>query len=94
MNESDYLEGLVKLGIRFEILKESETGQALIQQAGLEVLDLYAELAKVEPTNTADVRRLQNEIKLRHMALSWIDQFISTGQNAADEFDIGESDDN
>ena len=88
MNHASYsdtelaLFGDAKLGIQAEEFLNSSVGKALVEKAQGEQRKALKALAEIDPTQTEEIRNLQNAAKIPSLAVHWVLEQVARGAQA------------
>jgi hypothetical protein len=81
----------IAIGLDVEAFMGSDGGRAF-QQLALQEIDTFLnDLRTVDPYDPIAVTKLQNEIHRRELALSWLGELATAGQQAQQLYVDGES---
>lgn len=85
MSEQNSTLEMARLGVEAEAFKHSPLGRFIEECAAREEEGYLEQLRIVDPEKTAEVRRIQNELKVIEMFRLYIDSVINSGRAAADD---------
>jgi len=83
----------VNLGIDAEVFKRSAFGKYLVEQAHREIEAETQILVDLEPTDIEGNTESRMKINTAKMFLVWLEQAISSGQLATEQFKLEDGDD-
>lgn len=86
MTQLDELIAHAELGEEARNFIESELGKTILGMAQQEIDAALQSLALVDPTNTEQIRKLQNQAALGRMFAAWLGELINKGANALEVF--------
>ena len=86
MTQLDELIAHGELGEEARNFIESELGKTVLGMAQQEIDAALQSLALVDPTNTEQIRKLQNQAALGRMFAAWLGELINKGANALEVF--------
>lgn len=76
----------IAVGLDVEKFMGTEGGRALQQLAQQEIDSFLEKLKTANPFDAQEVTRLQNEILRRELALSWLGELATAGEQAQRQF--------
>jgi hypothetical protein len=77
---------MIALGHEAEQFRNTPLGQFMADRAQLEIDNAKGELARVDPENTSEIKRLQNIIARHSDFWQWMQDVIHAGTVAYDEY--------
>ena len=84
--ETDQLIAEAELGEQARLFLDSELGKVMVGLADQEVLLAQELLGEVDPTNTKEITKLQNDIKVGRWFTKWLNELVAAGDQAISVF--------
>ena len=82
MEKLDELIAAAEIGDEAKRFIESDLGKCMLGMAQQEVLAAQEALEKVDPQNTAEIVRLQNQARLGRFFREWMLELLDRGESA------------
>ena len=82
MNELEQLNEEVSTGYDFKTWESSRVGKYIIARAERYEIETLRELARVDPSSTVEIMRLQTEARVPKLLINWIREAIAQGEQS------------